>query len=435
MENQFKNKYLKYKSKYFKMKELFGGNGEVPKPPTEPGCWFYIKNGAQTLNENEKVMGYWVRDGYGSGLSSQECLNKRKEDLMVYYGVKNEDDFKIHSTTVDTPAPLVSIALPDIKPDKVIQQLRFDFFKEFPLNLLIDDLINPLYIAYDIIITEDIYEIIKTFNKGRGTNDKIKLTLEGGNLLGYARYGKLYDNYHFMPWDDDVDLGCFVNRQFNNNDYHALFTKFIEKGYILTTYLRHNDKPASQAWSDHEVVEFGNPTSADDLLSKYKDYKVVIFNVNIPQDKYIDELNRQGIDISRQLYYDEAKKSIIRPSVDMFFYTFDGKENYSNSEYFGFPKPQTYSFKKEYIESLESIRYNNLIDVNIPTGLDEYFTSVYGPNGLNTLYFKKHSTKLDHGIYDKLNEYKIKFNEGFILKLVELYNEQINKYFRILKKN
>ena len=97
MENQFKNKYLK-------LRELIGGN--VPAPPTEPGCWFYITEGKQEENKNERVEGRWVKDGYGSGLSSQECLNKRKEDLMEYYGVQNEEDFKIHSTIVDNvPEP------------------------------------------------------------------------------------------------------------------------------------------------------------------------------------------------------------------------------------------------------------------------------------------------------------------------------------------
>ena len=44
----------------------------------------------------------------------------------------------------------------DLKPDTVVKSIRNDFFDNFPLNLLLDDLTTPLKFAIELKITTKI---------------------------------------------------------------------------------------------------------------------------------------------------------------------------------------------------------------------------------------------------------------------------------------
>lgn len=95
MENQFKNKYFKYKNKYIKLKELIGGGGKILPPPKEPGYYYYINNNDQNKHLDKNVKGRWVKDADGTELIN-ECFVKRNRILMKHYGVKNKANFIIH---------------------------------------------------------------------------------------------------------------------------------------------------------------------------------------------------------------------------------------------------------------------------------------------------------------------------------------------------
>jgi hypothetical protein len=331
----------------------------------------------------------------------------------------------------------------DISKDKDVLEISNKFFekfhknnsifKDFPINHIIDDIITPIYISLDLLIAKDIINIIYNYNND--TENKIKLTLNFGNLMGYERY-KNHGVNHVMPWDDDLDLACFVEKEFTNTEFITLFKKIIEKNdYIITCYIKKKQNPYSDKWGDHEMYEFGHEDSPslEDILNENNE--VVLFNVNINEERYIKILNQYDIDLNTHVYYDSEKKSIVRPSVDMFFYVFNShkEDTYSYRKVFGPGKIS--NFNKRYIDNLKKIKYNGVLEINVPENSTEYFTELYG--SINTLYFKKHSSKIENHleIYKKLSKYNMKYDDKMILFIVELYNKKIIYYYNILEKS
>jgi hypothetical protein len=292
---------------------------------------------------------------------------------------------------------------------------------------------NPIYIACDLIITNDIYNILQHI-KYNPIN--IHLTLDGGNALGYFRY-KNNPHGQYMPWDDDIDLALFCDK-FDNNYLKLFFNDLLDKNYEIFLYYKDKKNPYSSSVKDHYMgrisknINIDNYINMDNLFDPINNYEIILFNVYIPADKYKTILNYFNININDEQKYDDNTIKI--PSVDIFIYELNNiKTEYIYNKLFGWGS--VISYNKNDIIPIKQIKYNN-ININIPHNIEYFLNSLYGytsSNPLNIIKIRRHDSITN---YDDFNNQNIKIDDRNIIILIDIYNDYINMYYdKIIKNN
>ena len=156
----------------------------------------------------------------------------------------------------------------------------------------------------ELKITTKILEVIEEYNSNN--SNTIKITLDSGNLLGYIRYNEFFHNYHIMPWDDDIDLACFLKEELNNNQYIELYKLILDRGYLVTVYLKDRSKNYSNKIDDHNIKVISTLSDLDILQNENNE--VVLWNVSITSDHYKKLLTEDLISKMNLKFKDEIKR-------------------------------------------------------------------------------------------------------------------------------
>ena len=289
------------------------------------------------------------------------------------------------------------------------------------LKTMIDNVLNPIYIALDLIITKDIFDMFY-HNSIEGD-----IILNGGNLLGYLRYNKL-DNTHFMPWDDDIDIGWICDNM-TPQILKNFFNIIINKGYDIFVYYKNKNSPHSNNINDHKTINLNKFNKNIDVLFDNNN-EIVLFNINISQNKYKKILEYFNIDTSYEQIYNSGGLKF--PSVDVFIYI-KHKNTYINDKLFGTGKIEI--IKEENIYPIKkNISYNN-ITVNIPNNMLLFIKDMYDVvdmNKMNNIYMKVHDSPVN---YDAINNMELRYDNANIILYVKIYNNYVNMYYNYITYN
>lgn len=303
---------------------------------------------------------------------------------------------------------------------------------DMKIKWILDNLLNPLYWALDLIIVRDVYDIIQN----QLTNKETFVLIDSGNLLGYNRFKNL-DSQHIMPWDDDFDLGWYSKIKFSNETIEEFFKLIIKKGYEIFLYYKEIYTPYSSSETDHFTIRLNsqNILQISNLLSSYE---IVLFNVAITNNKYKEILKTFNMSIDYEEKYLDGTIKI--PSVDIFMFELEQeKKAYEYNKLFG--AGYAISLPKEFVEPIKSIKLNKL-DVKIPNSIDDVLKIVYvnafadNYGNLDIIMIKRHTSSTDKKKeIDEFNNLKISVNDPNIILVTKIYNNFINKYFEIINSN
>jgi len=251
----------------------------------------------------------------------------------------------------------------------------------------------PIYFSISLMILNKFMLI----NKNLFNN----IFLDAGSLIGYERYG----NYGIMPWDDDIDLG-FIG---DNNMILEMISNCLMNELCIFMYYYENDIIKNKYIQLNEGLK-------NDIN------ELIFFNVSITRDKYIEILKKNNIDLLKMEYYDNDKKNIKIPWIDIFPY----KKNNSFPIYYKYNHLFGAS-QKQHDQSYQGLLFNGFtiiqlhnIDINIPINRKEYLFELYGNIYEEIEIYGPHHTQ-------SINKIKIK-NNNKILNFVSLYNMEIKKY-------
>jgi hypothetical protein len=225
--------------------------------------------------------------------------------------------------------------------------------------------------------------------------------LDAGSLIGYERYGE----NGIMPWDDDIDLG-FIG---DNNMILEMISKCLINELCIFMYYYENN-----------LVKQKFIQLDEDL--KKNIHNLIFFNVSISQNKYIEILKNNNIDLLKMEYYDNDKKNIKIPWIDIFPY----KKNKSFPIYYKYnhflgasTKQRDHLYQGLLFNGFMTVHLHN-IDINIPINRQEYLLELYGDIYEEIEIYGPHQNQY-------INKIKIK-NDDNIKKYVLLYNTEIKKY-------
>lgn len=303
---------------------------------------------------------------------------------------------------------------------------------DLKIEWILLNLLNPLYWALNLYIVKDIYEIV---NKKMQLSNTLML-VDSGNLLGYHRFKDL-QSQHIMPWDDDFDLGWYSDGKFNKKTIEEFFKLIIQKGYEIFIYYKEIYTEYSPSEKAHFTIRLNseNILQISSLLAKYE---IVLFNIAIEENKYLEILKIFNMDSDYEEKYVDGKIKI--PSVDIFMFEFNEMTNsYEYNKLFGVG--YKISLPKNSVIPAKKIKYNKL-DLEIPNDLNKYLEIVYmkGYTGkyadLDKIVIKRHvGSENKENEINKLNELGLTVKDNSIITITKIYNNFINKYYEIVDSN
>ena len=252
---------------------------------------------------------------------------------------------------------------------------------------------HPIYFSISLMILN----IFLSINKNIFNN----IFLDGGSLIGYERYG----NYGIMPWDDDIDLG-FIG---DNNMILEMIFNCLKNNLTIFMYYYENNIIKNRFIQLNENLK-------NDIQN------LIFLNVSITKDKYIEILKKNNIDLLKMEYFDNEKKNIKIPWIDIFPYK---KNNsfpiyYKYNHFFGATTKQRDNLYKGLQFNGFMVTELHNIDINIPINRKEYLLELYGDIYNEIEIYGPHQNQF-------INKIKIKNNDN-IIKYVLSYNMEIKKY-------
>ena len=303
---------------------------------------------------------------------------------------------------------------------------------DMKIKWILDNLLNPIYWALDLIIVRDIYDIVQN----QLVNKETFILIDSGNLLGFNRFKDL-DSQHIMPWDDDFDLGWYNRKNFSKEIIEDFFKLVIKKGYEIFLYYKEIYTPYSSSETDHFTIRLNsqNILQITNLLSSYE---IVLFNVALSTNKYKEILKIFNMSIDFEEKYLDGTIKI--PSVDIFMYEFNSnKKTYEYNKLFG--AGYTISIPQEFIEPIKNFKLNKL-DTKMPNNIENllkiHYVNAFIDNykNLDTIVIKRHTGSVDkQKEIDEINKLKISVKDQNIILVTKIYNNFINKYFEIIDSN
>lgn len=248
----------------------------------------------------------------------------------------------------------------------------FDFIKEYFLNhdwdnllkkLLIETHIKskrveyifdhyalrPLWWALCLFIYEKTVEIFKNNNMYH------TLVADGGIFLSTMRYEGI------MPWDDDLDIGIFMEREEYNQKILSIISDFLKCEYLYVT--------------QHTMIDYKKaPPYKQTIVNNISEVNIdnlVYFHVNLNDKLYLSILEKLKVDVNKEPKYSSTLASLKYPWSDFFIYINEGDGQYKSIYDNGF-----YNYNREIVfPTLEKKFFN--FNINMPASYLKFFAVMY----------------------------------------------------------
>ena len=293
---------------------------------------------------------------------------------------------------------------------------------DMKIKWILSNILNPLYWALNLFIVKDIYEII---NKNI---DESFILLDFNNLLSYYRFKNL-ETHHITPWDYHFDLGWYSKNKFSIKNFEDFFKNIAQKGYEIVIYYKQTYVDYSVKIKDHFVIKI-NSKNIIQISNILSGYEIVLFNIVIPTNKYIEILKKFNMNIN---YEDKNLLGSIKiPSIDIILYEYNNVNlSYENNKLLKLGN--NVSIPKKYIEPISEGLFN-MIKIKLPNDIENIIKNKnFNIDIINiTRYSINIKKKRELNEFNKLN---LTVTDENVILITKIYNNFINKYFEIINSN